>query len=80
MRILVVEDDPGISRFVCQGLTEAGYSVECAADGKQGLASALASPCDVIILDVLLPGLDGLTVLKSLRKNRLASRVFPSWS
>ncbi len=67
MRILVVEDDPGISRFVCQGLTEAGYSVECAADGKQGLASALASPCDVIILDVLLPGLDGLTVLKRLR-------------
>lgn len=67
MRILVVEDDPGISRFVCQGLTEAGYSVDCASDGHQGLTSALASPCDVIILDVLLPELDGLTVLKRLR-------------
>lgn len=67
MRILVVEDDPGISRFVCQGLTEAGYSVECAVDGKQGLASALAAAYDVIILDVLLPELDGLTVLRRLR-------------
>ncbi len=67
MRILVVEDDPGISRFVCQGLMEAGYSVDCAVDGRQGLASALSSPCDVIILDVLLPELNGLTVLKRLR-------------
>ena len=67
MRILVVEDDPGISRFVCQGLMEAGYSVDCALDGHQGLVSALASPYDVIILDVLLPELDGLTVLKRLR-------------
>lgn len=67
MRILVVEDDAGISKFVCQGLTEAGFSVERAGDGKRGLACALESPYDVIILDVLLPELDGLSVLKQLR-------------
>lgn len=67
MRILVVEDDAGISRFVCQGLTEAGFCVDRAGDGKCGLACALESPYDVIILDVLLPELDGLSVLKQLR-------------
>lgn len=67
MRILVVEDDAGISRFVCQGLREAGFCVDRAGDGKCGLACALESPYDVIILDVLLPELDGLSVLKQLR-------------
>lgn len=67
MRILLVEDDAGISGFICQGLVEAGYGVDHAADGQAGLDSAMANEYDIIILDVLLPVLDGLSVLRRLR-------------
>jgi len=73
MRILVVEDEPGIAQFVCQGLSEAGYAVDVARDGNAGLDYALATAYDMIVLDVLLPGMDGLTLLKRLRHH--GSRV-----
>lgn len=75
MRILVVEDDLGIAKFVCQGLFESGYSVDHVADGNSGLASAVASSYDVIIMDVLLPELDGRDVLKQLRAQGVLSPV-----
>lgn len=67
MRVLVVEDDAGISQFLSQGLTEAGYAVEVAADGQEGLDFATMADYDAIVLDVLLPTIDGLNLLRQLR-------------
>lgn len=67
MRLLVVEDEPGIAQFVRQGLGEAGYAVDVACDGNEGLDYALAARYDAVVLDILLPGIDGLTLLKRLR-------------
>jgi DNA-binding response OmpR family regulator len=75
MRILLVEDDVAISRFLHQGLSEAGYAIDTASSGLEGLSFAMASDYDVIVLDVLLPGLDGLRVLKELRMQRLQTPV-----
>ncbi len=67
MRILVVEDEPGIANFVRQGLTEAGYAVDVARDGSEGLDYLLAADYDALILDVLLPRINGLTLLREAR-------------
>ncbi len=75
MRVLIVEDDVGISRFICQGLNEAGYAVDSAADGDEGLNYAIAAEYDVIVLDVMLPKLDGLSLLKDLRQRGLQTPV-----
>ncbi|NOK70953.1 MAG: response regulator transcription factor [Chloroflexi bacterium AL-N10] len=75
MRVLVVEDDVGISRFIHQGLKEAGYAVDIAADGSEGINYAIATDYDAIVLDVLLPELDGLSVLKNLRQRGLQTPV-----
>lgn len=68
MRILVVEDDTGIAQFLHQGLTEAGYAVDVAPDGLTGLDYAIAAEYDTIVLDVLLPKLDGINLLRQLRQ------------
>ncbi len=75
MRILVVEDDSGISRFIHQGLSEAGYAIDLASNGREGVDFAMAADYDVIVLDVLLPELDGLSALKELRKQGLQTPV-----
>jgi len=67
VRILVVEDEPGIAHFIRQGLSEAGYAVDVTQDGQAGLEYALTARYDVIILDILLPKIDGLHVLSTLR-------------
>ncbi|MBI3900116.1 MAG: response regulator transcription factor [Gammaproteobacteria bacterium] len=67
MRVLVVEDEPGIANFMRDGLAEAGYAVDVAVDGEQGLHHASGGPYDAIILDILLPKRDGLSLLKQLR-------------
>ena len=68
MRILVVEDEAGIANFVRQGLTEAGHAVDLAWNGREGLEYALAVDYDVLVLDIMLPGMDGLTLLQELRQ------------
>ncbi|WP_374688236.1 response regulator [Promineifilum sp.] len=68
MRILVVEDEPGIARFIRQGLTEAGYAVDLAEDGREGLDYALAANYDVLVLDIMLPRMNGLDLLRELRR------------
>jgi DNA-binding response OmpR family regulator len=68
MRILVVEDEPGIADFLRQGLAEAGYAVDVARDGREGLAYGLAADYDVLVLDIMLPGMDGLALLGELRR------------
>ncbi len=68
MRILVVEDEPAIAKFVRQGLSEAGYAVDLAGDGRSALNYALAADYDVYVLDILLPGMNGLDMLRDLRR------------
>lgn len=75
MRILVVEDETGVAGFVKQGLTEAGYVVDVARDGSEGLEYALAFPYDAIVLDIMLPKMNGLDVLREIRERRVKSPV-----
>lgn len=67
MRILLVEDDAHTAAFIGKGLREDGHTVDHAADGKQGLFLASTEPFDAVVLDRMLPGLDGLTLLRTLR-------------
>jgi DNA-binding response OmpR family regulator len=66
VRILVIEDEPRILEFVSRGLEAEGFSVLGARDGQEGLRLAEAVGCDLVILDLLLPRLDGLSVLRAL--------------
>jgi DNA-binding response OmpR family regulator len=75
MRILLVEDDVGITRFVQQGLAEAGYATDVATTGSEGLEYALAADYDLILLDVMLPLMDGISVLRSLRQQGFQTPV-----
>jgi DNA-binding response OmpR family regulator len=68
MRILVVEDFQPLREAIVQGLREAGYAVDEASNGQDGLWRAKSNEHDVIILDLMLPGLDGLSILKTLRQ------------
>ncbi len=67
MRILVIEDDPEVLSFVARGLTEQGHTVDQATDGPSGLLLATTESYDVMIVDRMLPELDGLTIVKSVR-------------
>lgn len=68
MKVLVVEDFQLLRDSIAQGLREAGFAVDTAADGEQGLWRATSSDFDVIVLDLMLPGMDGMTILQRLRK------------
>ncbi|MEC4674180.1 MAG: response regulator transcription factor [Nitrospirota bacterium] len=68
MRILVVEDDSGVAGFIIKGLTEERYAVDQSADGEEGYVMANAIPYDLIILDVMLPNLDGMSICRRLRR------------
>jgi len=68
MRALIIEDDRTIADFIARGLQEAGFAVEVAGDGEQGLAAALAQEPDVAIVDLMLPARDGLGVIDELRR------------
>ena len=71
MRILIVEDEAGVAGFVEQGLTEAGYAVDVARDGSEGLEYALAFEYDVMVLDIMLPKMNGLDLLHEIRDKRV---------
>ncbi len=75
MRILIVEDEPGVAQFCRQGLTEAGHAVDVARDGQEGLGYALAVEYDAIVLDIMLPKMNGLEVLREIRRQRIKSPV-----
>jgi heavy metal response regulator len=75
MRILVVEDEDAIASFIRQGLEEAGYAVDLAADGAEALHWAAIAGYDVVILDVMLPEIDGLNVCAELRRRGLRTPV-----
>jgi two-component system, OmpR family, response regulator len=73
MRLLLVEDDGKTAAFVLKGLKESGFAVDHVSDGEMGLQMALTEPYDAAIIDVMLPKLDGLAVIRALRRknNRL---------
>jgi DNA-binding response OmpR family regulator len=75
MRILLVEDHKPLSRALRQGLEEEGYSVDLAMDGEEADVKARSTGYDVIILDVMLPKVDGLTLLQNWRKDGLKAHV-----
>jgi two-component system OmpR family response regulator/two-component system copper resistance phosphate regulon response regulator CusR len=75
MHILVVEDDVALARQIASALTEAGHDPIVVHDGEKALGKTKATPFDLIVLDIILPGMDGFEVLRHLRAQRLASRV-----
>jgi DNA-binding response OmpR family regulator len=75
VRLLLVEDSLSLQKSVSQGLREAGFAVDVVGDGKQGLIHALTTGYDVIVLDLMLPSMDGLTVLRRLRDKGVRSSV-----
>lgn len=68
MHALIIEDDTAIADFIARGLREAGFAVDVASNGSDGLAAALEQNPDVAIVDVMLPGRDGLSVIDELRR------------
>jgi two-component system alkaline phosphatase synthesis response regulator PhoP len=74
-RILLVEDEPGLVLTLTDRLTSEGYDVAAANDGPSGLARASAQPWDLILLDVMLPGMSGFDVVKELRHRKIATPV-----
>jgi len=75
MRILVVEDEKKIADFIKRGLKEEGYAVDSAYDGEQGLFLAKTSDYDLILLDLMLPKLDGHGLFKAIRKDKILTPV-----
>jgi DNA-binding response OmpR family regulator len=75
MRILVVEDDVQLARQIGSALTEAGHDPIIVHDGERALDKTKQKPFDLIVLDVILPGIDGFEVLRHLRSEHMASRV-----
>lgn len=67
MRILLVEDEEGVASFIRKGLEEEYYGVDLARSGREGLELALSNAYDMMLLDIMLPGMNGLEVLKTLR-------------
>jgi two-component system copper resistance phosphate regulon response regulator CusR len=76
MRILVVEDEPKTASYLHKGLTENGFTVDVARHGKDGEHLALTENYDLILLDVMLPGSDGWTILQSLRRTKQTPVLF----
>ena len=76
MRLLIVEDDRKTAEYLRQGLTENSYIVDTAFDGVDGAHLAVTGSYDLVILDVMLPGLDGWAVLEALRKAKAVPVLF----
>jgi two-component system, OmpR family, response regulator len=71
MRILVVEDDAKLSAFIVNGLKQAGFSVDHAGDGENGLHLALTEPYDAVIIDIMLPKFDGFSIIEEVRRRKI---------
>jgi two-component system OmpR family response regulator len=75
MKILVVDDDVRMAQFVSRALHEHGYVVRHAANGQEGLELALAEPFDAAVVDIMLPGLDGLSLIRGMRAQKVLTPV-----
>ena len=75
MKLLVIEDEKKIATLLQKGLREQGYAVDLTHDGNEGLSRASSEPYDAIVLDMMLPGRDGLSVLRTLRDRKITTPV-----
>jgi len=75
MRVLVIEDDKKIASFIRNGLKQAGFAVDVAYDGEEGLNLALQEPYDAAVVDIMLPLLGGLSVIEELRRSKINTPV-----
>ena len=75
MRVLIVEDDREMVGYLKRGLEEAGYAVDAAFDGREGLRLAIAGPYDAVVLDVMLPHKDGIAVASAMRAEGVRTPV-----
>ncbi|MFH1156436.1 MAG: response regulator transcription factor [Pseudomonadota bacterium] len=75
MRLLLVEDDEKIAEFVIKGLKSAGYAVDRTDDGSEGLYLALNEPYDVMVVDIMLPSLDGLSLIQGIRRHKVNTPI-----
>ena len=75
MKLLLVEDDPQGAAYLKRALAEAGHTVDCALSGREGMQLAVAEPYDVIVLDRMLPQVDGLTILRTARASGVKTPV-----
>lgn len=75
MRLLLIEDDSKIASFIVKGMKEAGYAVDHASDGNKGLNMALTEPYDAAIVDIMLPGIDGLSVVREIRAAKITTPI-----
>lgn len=75
MRVLIVEDDTSIADFIQKGLREAGYAVDWVTDGEAGLVQAVRQPYDALVIDVMLPRRDGLSLIEALRGRGVTTPV-----
>ena len=75
MRVLIIEDDPQTADFVLAGLKDAGHKADIASDGQLGLKLAAVEPYDVLVVDRMLPGLDGVSIVQSLRRIGVAAPI-----
>lgn len=75
MRILIIEDDVKIASFIAKGLREAGFTVDSCSDGQSGLEHALTAVYDAAVIDLMLPQLDGLSVIEAMRAKDVNSPV-----
>jgi two-component system OmpR family response regulator len=75
MRVLVIEDDKKIASFICNGLQQAGFAVDVAYDGEEGLNLALQEPYDAAVVDIMLPLRDGLSVIEEVRRSKINTPV-----
>ena len=75
MRVLVIEDEPGVASFLKKGLREASYAVDLADNGIDGLRMAVTATYDAIVLDLMLPGIDGFSILRDVRSRDIRTPV-----
>jgi DNA-binding response OmpR family regulator len=75
MKLLVIEDEKKIANLINKGLREQGYAVDVIHDGDEGMNRALSQPYDAIVLDIMLPGRDGLSLLRVLRERKVSTPV-----
>ncbi len=75
MRLLLVEDDMKIASFVIKGFEAGGYAIDHATDGEEGLHLALSEPYDAAIIDIMLPKLDGLSLIEKVRDAKVTTPV-----
>jgi two-component system OmpR family response regulator len=75
MRLLVVEDDVQIAAFIVEGLTQAGFTVDAGGNGEEGLHMALTTPYDAAVIDLMLPTMDGLQLIDTLRRRGVKTPV-----